>query len=175
MSRKYPISIAVASVILLILAIWGIFRLYQIKTTESVPMPTPSPAVGFEVSPLPSASHSPTPATGIQPETGPDDGGSPSIGISVQSPQSGTSIASPLKVQGYANIPQKEIAIVVKDTYGTVLGQGMATACFAKTSCFFTASVVFAKPSTQTGTIEVFSPSSSSGAKDYLQIIKVNF
>lgn len=172
MTRNYKISIAVASIIILAFLVYGVFRLYQINVTKPVSKPSRiPPTVGFQVSPLPAASPK---SSGRQPETGPSDQ-FPNIGILVGSPDSGSTAISPLKVQGAANVPQEKVAIVVYDAYGNALGLGMATACFTKTPCPFSASVVFAKPQTQTGTVEVFSPSPASGAKEYLQILKVNF
>lgn len=172
MTRNYKASIVAASIIIFILALYGVYRLYQIKVTKPLPNPSPVPTtIGFQVSPLPAASPKPS---GKQPETGPSDE-FPNIGILVESPDSGSTVTSPLQINGFANVPQKRVAIVVYDVYGNALGQGMATACFAKTPCPFSASVVFARPQTQTGTVEVFSPSTRSGSKEYLQIAKVNF
>ncbi len=172
MTRNYRALIIASSVIILILAVYGVFRLYQINVTKPISKPSPTPlSVGFQVSPLPATSPK---SSGTQPETGPSDE-FPNIGILVQSPDSGSTAISPLKVQGFANVPQEKVAIVVYDVYGNALGQGMATACFTKTPCPFTASVVFQNPQTRTGTVEVFSPSATSGTKEYLQIVKVNF
>jgi|GEM_PF-5630509 len=170
MTRNYVISIALAVIIIIVLVAVGVYRLSQMKITKPEPQSSPT-TIGFQVSPLPAASPK---SSGRQPETGPSDQ-FPNIGILVQSPDLGSTAISPLQVQGFANVPQKKVVIVVKNVYGNVLGLGMATACFAKTPCPFSASVVFAAPQTQTGTVEVFSPSPANGAKEYLQIVKVNF
>ncbi len=166
-------AIIVALVIIFALATFGIYRLYKSKTDKPNPLPTPTPitaSIGFNASPLPP---SPKPS-GSQPVTGPSDE-FPNIGILVTSPKSGETVGSPVKIQGFANLPSQEVSIVVKDVYSTVLGIGKASACFAKIPCAFSASVVFKKPQTQTGTIEVFSPSSQNGSKEYLQTFRVNF
>lgn len=170
MTTNYKIIVALATVIIFALALFGAYRFSQNRPGEPKAQASPQPASGFEALSLPQTS-----PTSQSPATGPEDEVAPNIGISLTAPWPSATITSPLKIEGFANVETGAVAIVVKDVYGKVLGQGKASACFAKNPCPFSASVVFAHPETQTGTIEVFSPSPKSGAKEYLQIIKINF
>ncbi|MBI2598902.1 hypothetical protein HYW40_01670 [Candidatus Curtissbacteria bacterium] len=173
MTTNYKIAVAVVSTLIVGLALFGIFLLFQKQVKKpgpSEPLPAPSPASGFELPPLPVS----PPAFGQLPQTGTDDAQNYG-GISIETPTAGSLVTSPLQVKGQANTPQGSVSIVVKNGNQKVIGQGKASACFAKNPCPFSASVVFEAPETQTGTIEAYSPSPKNGSKEYLQIIRVNF
>ena len=167
------LTIAFVTILIFGLAVFGIYKLYQKQTESQNAKPTPLTAT-FNAKSSPMVSPSPSPLSSKQPLTG-DDTTAPNLSIAVENPKSGDTVTSPFKVNGLANTEDGMVSIVVKDAYGNSLGQSQATACFSKSPCLFSASVVFGKPSSRGGILEVFNHSSKDGSKKYLQQILVNF
>lgn len=177
MITKSKVIIAIVSTITLTTAALGTYSLYQQRTvSQKVPQakqagPSPSPT-GFSQPPLPLSLQ--TTNTNIQPETGIVEDPSAKIEITIQNPLPDSQVYSPLEIRGLANTPQGFVSIILKDSQGSILGQSEATACFAKDPCPFSLDLTFSTSSTQTGTLEVFSPSKT-GEQEYLKSINLNF
>lgn len=169
------LKLVIPAALIFILALFGIYRLYQVRVAKTEESPTPSPIVapsGFETFPPPSVTTFP-PQT--QPASGSDTVEVKNIGIKLEFPQEGDIITSPIKVTGTANVFEGHVAIRVKDATGKIIGQGLATACMDFDACPFEASIVFTKPNTSSGSVEVYSPSGLDGSQQYLQTISVSF
>ncbi|MBI2012804.1 Gmad2 immunoglobulin-like domain-containing protein [Candidatus Curtissbacteria bacterium] len=171
---KITLAVALAVLLTVILGAAGVYWVYQNQKApqELSPSPLPSPIEKFPSSKEGSALGTKTPS--IQPVAGTNTVPIPDIEIIVTSPADGKTISSPVKVSGRANVFEEILAIYIKDSNGNILGQGQASACEDINACNFEASVVFAKPQTANGTVEVF-VNSEQNRKDYLQIIPVTF
>lgn len=163
--------VAIIVIVIIILGASIAYFVYQrqIGTQNQFPSPAPSPISNF-----PSDSSDEELAEGVVPSIQPESGtntNNVNLGINVTSPQNQAVISSPVTVKGFANVEDESLSIEVKDSYGNILGEGTATACFDTNLCPFEASVVFNQSSTDEGTVEVSSPQSS----DYLQAISIRF
>src|SRR3989338_4430438 len=145
------LSFVVGAVVLIIffaLVAFAASKFYQRQSEKNLlPSPIPTPVSGFPVS-------SPSPQTlgqantpAVQPESGSNTLEENNIRIFIESPSPSDSITSPFKINGYTNL----------------------------TSGVFIAQVSFEKPSTQTGAVEVYSPSALDGSDQYLQTILIRF
>lgn len=169
------LKLIIPAALIFILALFGIYRLYQVRVGQPKPSPSPSPIV----SPSGFPTLSPTPAFSPpppgQPASGSDTVEVKNIGITLDSPQSGNLITSPVKVTGRANVFEGHVAIRVKDAYGNIVGLGFATACMDVDACPFETSIFFPSSKTQMGTVEAFSPSAMDGSEQYLQSQSIRF
>ena len=149
MQRPYSFVIGLLVIIAIVLAGFGLYSVYKSKRTVSEePKPLSSPVAQFpttKVSPPPQQPESGTNTANVQ------------LGITVNEPRSNQLVSSPVKIKGTANVPEGEVTIQVKDSAGQILGEAIATACFDLNPCFFEASVVFDRPQTAFGTVEVYS------------------
>lgn len=174
MSRDLKLIIPAALIFLL--ALFGIYRLYQVRVARPAASPTPaSSPSGFE-QPTPT----PTPTTAVtppptQPDSGSETADGKNIGIFLRQPFPNTMIQSPVKVTGHANVFEGYVRVRIKDSSGNILGEGFATACMDVEPCPFETSIAFKTPQSSRGTVEAYSPSPKDGAEDYLQTIPVNF
>lgn len=172
------LKIVIPIIIVAILISAGVYAVYKTQTAqETTPgtaqdsFPSASPAVSLN----PSVQGTKNPPSN-QPSTGPEDEiGVNNIGIQISTPQNQSTITSPVIVSGRANVTSQLVKITIFDSNGNILGEGQATACVALDACPFSASVPFKTPSTQSGTIEVYSPSMLEGSKTFLQSILVSF
>src|SRR5437899_2460213 len=150
-------SLALAVIVIIVIAAgaFGVLYLYQkqvfkpqsIFRASTTSSPTPSPiAAKF----LDSA----TPSPEVQPASG-SNTAQINLGISVDNPNNGQTISSPITVNGFANVENEKVRIIVKDANGEILGEGAATACLDLRACFYQASIVFAKSQTQNGSVAV--------------------
>ena len=173
------LSFVVGAVVLIIffaLVAFAASKFYQRQSEKTLlPSPRPTPVSGFPVS-------SPSPQTlgqantpAVQPESGSNTLEENNIRIFIESPSPSDSITSPFKSNGYTNLTSGVIIAQVKDINGQLLGQGSTMACMDYDACQFNAQVSFEKPSTQTGAVEVYSPSALDGSDQYLQTILIRF
>jgi len=170
------LKIIIPIVIVFILIGAGTYTIYRAQTkvaitsnTSQNSFPSPTPTANPQVK---SAN-----APANQPATGPkDELAIKNIGIQISFPQPNIKIASPVQIDGTANVTSQVVHIAVLDSSGNVLGQGQATACIGLDACPFTASIPFNPSQSQTGSIEIYSPSAIAGnSKTYLQSIPVLF
>lgn len=169
------LKIIIPAALIFLLAIFGIYRLYQVRVAQPQESPTPSPiASPSEFETFPSQTVTTTPPQ-TQPESGSNTVEVKNIGIILTSPQNGDLISSPVTIKGRANVFEGHVAIRVKDATGKILGQGFATACMDIDACPFVASIPFTKPTTPTGTVEAFSLSPMDGSEEYLQSVPIRF
>jgi len=101
----------------------------------------------------------------IQPESGSNTLGISNIGVSIVSPETLSTISSPVTVSGIANT-LGDISISIYDTPGNYLGDGSATACIGYNACIFEVTINFDTPESSTGTIRAESAEGS----DVIQI-----
>ena len=172
-SLKFIIPVVIA----FFLIVFGVFQLYKNKVRDSAsssPIPITSPSITAVVSP------SPTPLVmgtipSNQPAAGSDTVEIKNVGIYVDSPQKNQLVLSPQKVSGKANVFEGNVQIRILDANGNILAKGSATACLGTDACPFETTVTFKKPTTSTGSIELYSPNAVDGAEDYLQSIPIIF
>lgn len=145
--------------------IGSVYYFYQKQTLAPQPSPESSPPGKFPTLKETTVS--------VQPQTG-SQNADINLGIAVTLPKSGDLISSPVKVSGFANLLSYQVAILVKDANGKILGESKAAACLDTEACPFEASITFPKPTSTTGSIEVYSPSGVEG-ESYRQIVAVNF
>jgi len=169
-------------VIVFVLAVAGIYYLYQTQVNKNKDnlLPYPSPGSSFEslTPPSPTPGASPVGSKNppqIQPESGSNTLQVKNIGIQVANPQASTKISSPLTVSGFANVFEGKVVILLKDSNGKVLGESQATACMGYDACAFETTINFQPSQTQAGSIEVYNPSGVDGSPHYLQQILVRF
>lgn len=179
-SLKWIIPIVIVAILVGI----GAYTIYKAQTGnveigEVENEATTSAGFGEITSPSPTPKSSPqTQAATVnnQPATGPEDELLvKNAGIQVINPTSGQLISSPLKVSGTANVTSQTVVIKIKTTDGKVLGEGSAQACVGLDACPFEASVVFDKPQTSIGLLEIYSPSTVDNSPTYLQSVPVSF
>ncbi len=173
----------ILAVIIFVIALAGIYYLYQTQVNKNNAnlIPYPSPGSNFESAASPSPS--PSPGAGsqaanppkVQPASGSDTVEVKNIGIRVTGPEASSKISSSVKVSGFANVFEGRVAILVKDGNGQILGRGQATACMGYDACPFETTVSFNQSTTQAGTLEVYSPSGIDGSAQYLQTLLVRF
>lgn len=167
------LKLIIPAALIFLLALFGIYRLYQVRVAKPQESPTPTPIAspsGFETFPSQQASPPQT-----QPASGSDTVEVKNIGIRLEFPQEGDTITSPVKVTGAANVFEGHVAIRVKDATEKIIGQGSATACMDYDTCPFEASITFAKPASATGTVEAYSPFAVDESAKYLQSVPVRF
>lgn len=175
--KNFSLYVGIVVLAVLILAVFGSYRLYQSRINpKASPIPIPSPT-GFQtlISPTPA----PSPVLGTntpntQPQAGPEDQHVQNVGITVNSPASGSQISKSVIVSGYANVLGARVRILIYDSEGNLLGQVQTLACEGSQACPFEAELNFTHPKTKTGQIEVFSPTPVE-PKAYLQTIPVQF
>lgn len=169
------LKIIIPILIVFILIGAGAYSIYRAQTAieitdttqNSFPSPSPSSSPNVQGAKNPPAN---------QPATGPEDElGIKNIGIQLTSPEPQTKINSPVQVTGTANVTSQTVHIAILDSNGSILGQGQATACVGLDACPFKASIKFNSPQTQTGSVEVYSPSTLDSSKTFLQSIPVSF
>jgi len=167
-------------IIIFVIAVGGIYYLYQtqvVKINEDL-LPYPTPTTTFEdlvsPSPIPSPVGKLTPPR-VQPEAGSNTIDVKNIGIEVESPHASSAISSPLNVKGRANVFEGKVQINVKDANGKILGSNQATACMGYDACPFETVINFDKSTTEAGILEVYNPSGVDGSPKYLQQILIRF
>ena len=167
------LKILIPAALIFLLALFGIYRLYQVRVARPQESPSPTPTAtpsGFETFPSP-----PTSVPSTLPASGSDTVEVKNIGITLTSPQIDDLVSSPVKVTGRANVFEGHVSIRVKDANGQILGQGFATACMDIDACPFEASVPFTNSTTLTGEVELYSPSAVDGTEQYLQSVSIRF
>lgn len=172
---KITLAVALAVLLTVILGATGVYWIYQNQKAPQglSPSPLPSPIEKFPSSKEGSALGTKTPS--IQPVAGTNTVPIPDIEIIVTSPTNGETISSPVKVSGRANVFEEILTIYIKDSNGSIVGQGQASACEDLNACYFEASVVFGKSQTTGGTIEVFAKSTSDNSPTVSQTVPVTF
>ena len=172
-----PKALIVGIAVLILIVTGSIFasrKLSQIKVSQTTAKASPSPSPqGFSA--LSQATVKLEEQTLLslksQPETGAGD--VKNIGVFLNLPLSGTTISSPVKVSGFANVYDGLVKIKVKDTSGNVLGGNSATACMGLDACPFETNVSFTKSTTLVGTIEAWGLDQNQ--LDLLQTIPITF
>ena len=165
------ILISLISVIF-VSAIFGAFYLYQKRVAESelTPPPLPTPDESFQS--LQENNQANSEVLGTQPQTGGSDQMKES-GITVSSPQVNSTVSTPLAVSGWTKIANSQITIRIKGQDGSVLRETTTSTCTNFEVCSFDTTLFFDKPTAQTGTLEVYSPSQNS--EEYLTTTVVQF
>ncbi|HLD71800.1 MAG TPA: Gmad2 immunoglobulin-like domain-containing protein, partial [Candidatus Peribacteraceae bacterium] len=97
--------------------------------------------------------------------------------INVSSPAEHDVISSPVMITGEARVFENEFNYRVKDTDGTVLAEGHATALSPDMGLFgpFSIETEFDEPIGASGTIEVFNFSAKDGSEENMVIVPVEF
>ena len=172
----------IPAIIIFVLAISGIYYLYQTQTSSPSSVLNPNASASPIGTTFPQASASAQPsseprAMGVnsQPATGPEDNQVRNPGITVLGPSRDSKISSATKVYGIANVTSQTVIIEVRDAHGKLLGSGSAQACIGLDACPFSASVVFKNSETASGTILVYSPSQIDSSPTYTQELPVKF
>jgi len=185
-------ALAILIILTISLGAGGIYYLYQKQGFKPQPFakasPSPSLTTRLSVSPAPSSRTSVSPPQTFPSLTSPTPIASPQVlpqagsetsnlklTISVTKPQAQEKISSPVRVTGFANVLNGQVSIEIKDEIGKILGSGSATACLGINPCLFEASIIFTKPQTQKGSIDVFTFSLENDSQDYFQMIPVKF
>lgn len=156
MTNPKAFIVGIAVLILIVTgSIFAASKLSQIKVSPPIAKVSPSPqgfsALSRDVEKLENQTVSELKS---QPETGIGD--IKNVGISLNSPLSETTISSPVKVSGFANVYDGLVKVMVKDANGKVLGENSATACMGTDACPFETNVTFTQPLTSVGTIEAW-------------------
>src|SRR3990167_6684253 len=162
-------NLIIASVIIIIVAVGsaGIYWAWQKQKvlTQMTPSPAPIPISNFPSTLGESKSNGPVPS--LQPQAGKDTA-SVNLGVEITAPYGKSQVSSPVKIKGFANVPEESLIVEIKDANGKVLGSSWATACFDSHPCPFEASIVFKSSAGDSGTIEAYSP--KNGYSDSVQI-----
>lgn len=177
------LKIIIPAIIVFILAIAGLYYLYQTQTSSKLSLDTTLQASPKNNFPQASSSASPSSVKGTQNQNSPQS--QPSTGseseqelktiISITSPQSSSFITSPLKIQGFANVTSQKVFIYIKDANGKILGVAKTSACLDLNPCEFSTNIVFGQPQTATGSIEAYSPSTFDNSAQDLTSLGINF
>lgn len=162
------------------LASLGISRIYknyvkpgQNTVVVTIPTPTPTPTpTNIQGAATQQTQGGQAPAT--QPSTGSDTVEVKNPGVYINNVSAGDTIATPVTVNGRANVTNSKIRIEIWDQNGTILASSEATACLWYDACPFTATLYFNSPSTKSGRLVVYNPADD-GSKLYLLQIPVSF
>lgn len=173
-------SFIVGLAVLILLFVGGIY-VYQrsIKPailkqkTEASPTPSSVSKFSTQATPTPSPVLQTNQKTNIAsaPSTGEDP---QNVGISISLPAN-SKIASPLYINGSANIQDAIVNIVILDANRMVLGSTKVTACMAANACPFSTYVDFLPSTTKTGTIELYANATQTNPQPNLQVINISF
>ena len=171
--------VVVTAVIIFALGIFGVYWLYQkrVVTPSQQASPLPTPVEGFDSQPtvegVSKELAGKTPSS--QPDTGPDNDQIKNAGIILNYPQEFSAVASPLQISGWTKIESGNLTIRVKDSSKNILGQKNTYSCPNFEVCQFEVTLIFSKPSTETGTIEVYSQSTMNNPPERFQTLVVQF
>ncbi len=175
------LKIIIPAILIFLLIVGGIYTIYQSQITPKIDLgviTTPSPATNNFPQSTASAKPKINGASNVanQPSTGPEDEPEiQNIGILISNIKPNQQITSPFTLSGIANTTSQIVVITVHDHAGNTLGKAQASACISLTGCAFEASVVFQKPQTKTGYLEIYSPSTLNNEPLYLQTTPVTF
>ena len=172
-------------IIVFIVGVTSVYWIYQSQVSKSSEelLPVPSPLGEVQISPTPQPSPKAQSIAdrigslvpSVQPEAGSETQAVNNIGITVNSPNAGIQISSPLTVSGFANVFEGKVVVKVVDGNGKVLGENQTTACMDYDACHFETTVNFTPSTTQAGTISVYNPSGVDGSPNHLQTLLVRF